>query len=187
MHLAYTSIFSVLIAKMIQFFLNFVALLATFSAPAVAGTLEDLIKSDALPKSPGQPISSVPLINRVSDGAYETSVNLTIRPAYARTPIHIHANGGLACVLQGEETLYIENQAPLRVVAPNCYYMPSGPRMLAYNSGNTVSITYDIFKGLKGSAAWKVVEGNYSSTFGNQFGDIQPSGASGAATSSHQH
>ena len=37
---------------MIQFFLNFVALLATFSAPAVAGTLEDLIKSDVLPKSP---------------------------------------------------------------------------------------------------------------------------------------
>lgn len=90
-------------------------------------------------------------------------------------------------MLQGEETLYIENQALVRVVAPNCYYMPSSPRMLAYNTGNTVSITYDIFKGLKGSAAWKVVEGNYSSTFGNQFGDIQPSGASGAATSSHQH
>ncbi len=46
--------------------------------------------------------------------------------------------------------------------------------MLAYNSGNTVNITYDIFKGPKGYAAWKVVEGNYSSTFGNQFGDVKP-------------
>lgn len=59
--------------------------------------------------------------------------------------------------------------------------------MLAYNSGNTVNITYDIFKGPKGYAAWKVVEGNYSSTFGNQFGDLKPSGASGSADGQHQH
>lgn len=166
---------------MIQFFLGFAGLLSAFSAPALAGTLEGLIQSGVLPKNPVQPLSSVPLINRVADGDYVTTVNLAIRPAYARSPIHIHANGGLACVLQGEEALYIENQAPLRVVAPNCYYMPSGPRMLAYNLGNTVNITYDIFKGLKGYAAWKVVEGNYFSTLGNQFGDLKPSGASGSA------
>jgi len=172
---------------MVQFFLGFEGLLTAFSAPALAGTLEGLIQSGVLLKNPVQPLSSVPLINRVADGDYVTTVNLAIRPAYARSPIHIHANGGLACVLQGEETLYIENQAPLRVVAPNCYYMPSGPRMLAYNSGSTVNIAYDIFKGAKGSAAWKVVEGNYSSTFGNQFGDVKPSGASGSADGQHQH
>jgi hypothetical protein len=65
--------------------------------------------------------------------------------------------------------------------------MPSGPRMLAYDSGSTVNIACDIFKGSKGSATWKVVEGNYSSTFGNQFGDVKPSGASGSADGQHQH
>ena len=95
---------------MIQFFLGFAGLLSAFSAPALAGTLEGLIQSGVLPKNPVQPLSSVPLINRVADGDYVATVNLTMRPVYARSPIHIHANGGLACVLQGEETLYIENK-----------------------------------------------------------------------------
>jgi hypothetical protein len=95
---------------MVQFFLGFAGLLTAFSAPAVAGTLEGLIQSGVLPKNPVQPLSSVPLINRVADGDYVTTVNLAMRPVYARSPIHIHANGGLACVLQGEETLYIENK-----------------------------------------------------------------------------
>lgn len=88
----------------------------------------------------------MPLINRTEDGIYVITVNLTTRPTLARTPIHVHEGGGLACVLQGEETLYIENRPPLRGVAPNCYCMPSGPRMLAYDSGNTVNLSYDIFQ-----------------------------------------
>ena len=95
---------------MVQLFLGFAGLLTAFSVPAVAGTLEGLIQSGVLPKNPVQPLSSVPLINRVADGDYVTTVNLAMRPVYARSPIHIHANGGLACVLQGEETLYIENK-----------------------------------------------------------------------------
>jgi hypothetical protein len=35
---------------MIQFFLSFAGILTAFSAPAVAGTLEDLIQSGVLPK-----------------------------------------------------------------------------------------------------------------------------------------
>jgi hypothetical protein len=88
----------------------------------------------------------VPLINRTEDGIYVITVNLTTRPTLERTPIHVHEGGGLARVLQGEETLYIENRPPLRGVAPNCYCMPSGPRMLAYDSGNTVNLSYDIFQ-----------------------------------------
>lgn len=154
------------------------------STPVLAGSLENLIQSGALPKKPTAPVSSSPLINRIVDGNYETIINITIRPAFARTPIHIHENGAAACVLQGEETLYIEDRQPLRVTAPECYYMPSGTRMLAYNSGSTTSITYDIFKGPKGFSAWKVVEKDYSTTFQNQFGDLKPNTGS---NSTHQH
>lgn len=153
--------------------------------PVYAGSLENLIQSGVLPKAPSKPISSTKLLNRVVDGNNETVISLTVRPAYARAPIHTHPVGGAACVLQGEETLYIENESPIRVTAPGCYYMPANKRMTAYNSGNIVNMTYDIFKGPKGFTAINVVEKDYIVQFSNQFGD-QSQKADPAATS-HQH
>jgi quercetin dioxygenase-like cupin family protein len=158
--------------------------LALFS-PADAGTLENLIQSGVLPKAPSKPVSSTELINRVVNGNDEILISLTVRPAYARAPIHTHPFGGSACVLQGEETLYIENESPIRVTAPGCYYMPANKRMTAYNSGSTTSMTYDIFHGPKDFTPMNVVEKGYFLQFSNQFrGQNQKDDLT---TTTHQH
>jgi hypothetical protein len=135
-----------------------------------ADPLEEILIRSGVPSTPKSSLSSTLLLDRVPDGEMELSVFLTRRAANTRTPIHKHDSGGVTCVIQGESTLFVEGFEPLKVVAPNCYYMPSGVRMVGYNSGNTDSILYDIFKGKKGFSYWTVVESTAGDDLRHQFG-----------------
>ncbi len=135
-----------------------------------ADPLEEIMVRSGVPSTPKPSLSSTLLLDRVPDGEMEVSVFLTRRAANTRTPIHKHDSGGVTCVIQGESTLFLEGFEPLKIVAPNCYYMPSGIRMVGYNSGNTDSILYDIFKGKKGFSYWTVVESTAGEDLRNQFG-----------------
>jgi quercetin dioxygenase-like cupin family protein len=149
--------------------LAFLGVLA--STPVLAGSLEDLIDSGTLPKNPRTPLAVTPLLSRVLDGNTETSTFLVHRAARTRTPIHSHDSGGLTCLVQGEMTLYIENQKPLQIKTPGCFYMPSGKRMIGYNSGNSTAILYDTFEGKIGFSHWSIQEGEHKASFHGQFGD----------------
>jgi len=138
--------------------------------PGRADPLEEILVKSGVPSTPKPSLSSTLLLDRVPDGEMEVSVFLTRRAANTRTPIHKHDSGGVTCVIQGESTLFLEGFEPLKVVAPNCYYMPSGVRMVGYNSGNTDSILYDIFKGKKGFSYWTVVESTAGDDLRHQFG-----------------
>ena len=147
--------------------------------PAYSETLDELIRSGSYPVLPSKSLSSSILLDRVKDGEWESIVFLNRRGPGTRAPIHMHDSGGISCVLEGEETLIMENQKPLRVAAPGCYYMPNGIRMFAYNSGRTDNVTYDIFKGSIGFAYWRVDEKTAGVEILNQFGTQD--------SSSHSH
>lgn len=147
--------------------------------PAYSETLDELIRSGSYPVLPSKSLSSSILLDRVKDGEWESIVFLNRRAPGTRAPIHMHDSGGISCVLEGEETLIMENQKPLRVAAPGCYYMPNGIRMFAYNSGRTDNVTYDIFKGSIGFAYWRVDEKTAGVEILNQFGTQD--------SSSHSH
>ena len=139
--------------------------------PAGAGSLENLIGSGELPAHPQPPLSVTPLLNRVRDGNTETSTFLVRRAPRTRTPIHTHDSGGITCLVEGEMTLYVENQKPLRIQTPGCFYMPSGKRMIGYNSGRVVAVLYDTFEGPIDFSHWSVQEEGFMGLFGHQFGD----------------
>ena len=141
------------------------------ATPTAAQSLEELIRTGALPPHPAKPLSVTPLLNRIVDGPTETSVFLVRRKAHTRTPIHTHDSGGITCLVEGEMTLYIENHESKRVQVPGCFYMPSGKRMIGYNSGDSTAILYDIFEGDLGFKHWSIQEKNNNGMFHNQFGD----------------
>jgi quercetin dioxygenase-like cupin family protein len=141
------------------------------ATPAAGESLEELIRTGDLPSHPTKPLSVTPLLNRIVDGATETSVFLVRRKAHTRTPIHTHDSGGITCLVEGEMTLYIENHESKRVQAPGCFYMPSGNRMIGYNSGDSTAIFYDIFEGDLGFRHWSLQENNSNRTLRDQFGD----------------
>lgn len=144
---------------------------AVCTMPVGAGSLEDLIGSGELPEHPKAPLSVTPLLNRVRDGNTETSTFLVRRAPHTRTPIHTHGSGGITCLIEGEMTLYVENQKPLRIQTPGCFYMSSGQRMIGYNSGRSVAVFYDTFEGGIGFSHWSVQERGQMGSFGHQFGD----------------
>ncbi len=74
-------------------------------------------------------------------------------------------------MIQGEMTLYIEYQTPIRIETPGCFYMPSGRRMIGYNSGNSTAVLYDIFEGPTGFKHWSIKEDHQTPAFQHQFGD----------------
>ena len=123
------------------------AVLSVSFVPAYAGSLEDLIQAGVVPKMPSSPISRTALFSRVPQGNSETTVFLSRRKAGTRTPIHTHYSGGITCLIEGAETLFIENQKPQTVVAPGCIYMPSGVRMMSLMSGEKDTVYYSIFTG----------------------------------------
>ena len=159
------------IAAMQWFFTCTLLVSAFASCPAIAGALEDLIRTGVLPQNPQKPLSVTPLLDRVKDGSTATSVFLLHRKAHTRTPIHSHDSGGITCLIQGEMTLFVEGQRPLRIETPGCFYMPSGKKMIGYNSGNKTAVLYDIFEGQTDFQHWSVHEHQQKSPFQNQFGD----------------
>jgi len=68
-------------------------------------------------------------------------------------------------------SLYIEDHEPLRIQTPGCFYMPSGKRMIGYNSGASIAILYDVFEGGSGFKHWSIHEKNGNGSFRGQFGD----------------
>ena len=133
-------------------------LASVLSFPAVAGTLEDLIKSGALPPVPKKP-SAVSKIDHVRQNGRVTLVLFSHREPGTRTAIHMHDDAGVTCIVQGEMTLYMEGVSPIRKQAGDCYYMPSGVRMIGVNSGKVLAKFYDFFNFREGGSSLSVVEG----------------------------
>lgn len=151
---------------------GFAALLAASSLnSALALPLEDLIRSGALPQYPQKPLSVTPLLDRIVDGPTQTTVFLTQRKSRTRTPMHTHDVGGVTCLLKGEMSLYVEGEKRLRVRAPGCYYMPSGKKMIGYNSGDSTAVFYDMFEGHIGFQYWSVHESGGGSGHDVPFGE----------------
>jgi quercetin dioxygenase-like cupin family protein len=124
---------------------------------ASAGTLEDMIQSGALPAAP-QKVRSKIMVNNILQNSRVTIVILSERDPKTRTPIHAHNDSGVTCLLEGEMTLFIEGEKPIRKMAGECYYMPSGTRMIGYNSGNTVAKFLDFFNYRQNGESLTIVE-----------------------------
>ena len=136
-----------------------ILVLLLLTTPAVqAQTLEELIASGVIPRTPSPALTRTPLLNRVQQGDQEITVFLSRRKAGTRTPIHAHSNGGIDCLIQGQATLYFDNQPPRVYAAPACVHMPPGMRMVNVASGQQDTIFYDIFFGSKGFSYWDVKE-----------------------------
>lgn len=144
------------------------ALLA-HGAAAQALTLEQLIRSGAIPREASPALSRMPVLNRVQQGDLEVTVFLSRRKAGTRTPIHEHSSGGIDCLIQGSATLYFDHQPPRVYAAPMCVHMPPGVRMINVASGSEDTVFYDIFFGPKGFAYWSVSEKGVAAEIINDF------------------
>ena len=76
-------------------------------------------------------------------------------------------------MIEGSETLFIENQQPQTVAALGCIYMPSAVRMMSLMSGKSDAIDYSIFAGDKGIDYWNVKEKGVSGEMRNDFERFQ--------------
>lgn len=132
--------------------------LVAFALPVSAQSLEDLIDSGTVPKAPSSPTFRKVLSSRIPDGANEVSIFLSRRQSGTRTPIHEHEYVSISCLIEGEKTIYIENAQPRRIVAPDCFPMPSGVRMMSVMTGAQDTFYYSIFVGAKGFSYWDVKE-----------------------------
>ena len=123
-----------------------------------AQTIEQVIGSGAVPKDPSPALYRIPVLDRVPQGDIEITVFLSRRKAGTRTPIHKHESGGIDCLIQGEATLYYDNQKPIKYSAPTCVHMQPGVSMMNVASGSEDTVFYDIFFGKKRFEYWDVVE-----------------------------
>lgn len=145
-------------------------------ASAHAQTLEQLIQTGVIPREASSALSRQAVLNRVKQGDLEISVFFSRRKAGTRTPIHEHGHGGIDCLVQGEATLYFDQQKPRVYAAPMCVHMPPGVRMVNVASGQQDTIFYDIFFGPQGFDYWKVTEQGVGPAIEHDF-DRRPSGA----------
>ena len=109
-----------------------------------SGTLEELILKGDLPRIPVSP-DTVVKVDDIEQNGRVTTVFYSERRPKTRTAIHSHDFAGVTCLTEGEMTLYLEGQAPQTKTAGDCYYMPSGERMIGYNSGEKVAKFFDYF------------------------------------------
>lgn len=133
-----------------------ITLLTSFALPVSAQSLESLINSGAVPKAPSSPSFRTVLYSRIPNGDNEVTIFLSRRAAGTRTPIHEHSFVAISCLLEGEETFYVETGKPQRIFAPNCFRMPSGVRMMSVMTGKQDTTYYSIFIGGKGFSYWDV-------------------------------
>ena len=146
------------------------ALLASF-IHAGAGTLEDMIESGVLPAVARKPIS-VTVIDNVEENGRLTLVLFSVREPQTRTAIHMHDHAGVTCITEGEMTLYMEGMQPVRKTAGECYYMPSGERMIGFNSGHVTAKFHDFFNYPAGGMPLRVVGGAGCGTNSRQVGNF---------------
>lgn len=55
-------------------------------------------------------------------------------------------------------TLHMEGVSPIRIQEGDCYYMPSGVRMIGINSGRAVAKFHDFFNFREAGTSLSVVE-----------------------------
>ena len=120
--------------------------------------LEGLIADGTLPRIPTKP-ESVIKVDFVEQAGRTTYVLLNTRGPGTRSAIHSHDSGGVTCILKGQLTLFVEGKAPITRSAGDCYYMPSGLRMIAFNSGRESAVYYDYFNFKAGTNLLTVREG----------------------------
>ena len=125
---------------------------------------------------PGQPTSAhkIELLTRSPIGnGQDMLVFRTTRLPGTRAPIHFHDHGGVTCVIEGETTIRIEGQSPVRHEKGECFSMPPNAHMANFNSGSGLMVTHDIFvlkAGLVPADAWRVVEPGFKPA---EFGQAQ--------------
>ena len=140
-------------------------------SPARANSLEQWIEKRALPREGARALSVAPQVDTLQEDGARTAAFLTRRAAGTRTPIHVHEGGGVTCLIEGEMTLYVEGQEPVRKGPGECYYMPSGVRMFGHNSGKQTAVFFDFFKTAKGQPLWRPTEGGTDAATHSQYGD----------------
>jgi len=116
------------------------------------------INGAAPPGNVSKTMESSPMISSFDTFGNEIHVVRSVRPFGTRSPIHVHAHGGITCVVEGEMTLYMEGAEPQRAPAGECYYMPPNTPMSGVNTGRTDVVMHDIFMIPIGTDIWKVVE-----------------------------
>lgn len=137
-----------------------IAFLALITQPAgYATTLEDLIKSGAIPPLPKRTLAKI-LIEHTEENDRITSVFFSERAPNTRSAIHAHDHGGVTCLIEGEMTLYVEGRDPITRRAGECYYMPSGVRMTGVNTGKETAKFIDFFNYKSNESFLRVTEGN---------------------------
>ena len=144
-------------------------LFAFLTFPASAQPLEDLINSGVVPKLASNPTFRKVMYSRLAEGGNEVSIFLSRRRSGTRTPIHTHSSVAISCLIEGEETFFVDNRKPVRISAPECFLMPTGVRMISVMTGTKDTFYYSIFTGPKGFPYWEVNEGGVSSQMSDDF------------------
>ena len=99
-------------------------------------------------RPPGEPalLEDVTImLDTVNADGNRVLITQGIRKAGTRVGIHVHQFGGQTCVLSGENTDFIEGQAPMVFPAGTCYYMPPNTIMAAANLGGEDAVLIDVF------------------------------------------
>ena len=148
------------ITFLVTVFRHIFLLVSLLPLSATAQSLDELIRKGSVPAAPSSPYERKVLYSRLVQGENELSIFLSRRKVGTRTPIHTHSSIAISCLLDGAETFYVENAKPIRVVAPNCFAMPSNVRMLSVMTGERDTYYYSIFSGPKGFSYWNVREPN---------------------------
>lgn len=99
--------------------------------PAPVSTINGAVPEGVL--APLQEVST--MIDTVDADGQRLVVFQGVRRPGTRAPIHVHAHGGVTCVLSGTMTDFVEGHEPMTFPAGTCYYMPPGIPMAAANLG----------------------------------------------------
>ncbi|MDA3021337.1 MAG: cupin domain-containing protein [Actinomycetota bacterium] len=130
---------------------------ASSESPLPQPTAISMINGEVPPGTPTSLVEEVTLLT-VSEDGRETFISRTTRAPGTRAPFHFHPNGGSTCVEAGEMTLYLEGAEPLTAGPGECYWMPAGRPMTAYNSGNVDVVSIESYNFSDGEKVFDAVE-----------------------------
>ena len=122
--------------------------------PESASTINGAVPIGVL--APLQEVST--MIDTIDADGQRLVVFGGVRKPGTRAPIHVHAYGGLTCVLSGVMTDFVEGHAPMTFPAGTCYYMPPNTPMAAANLGTEDVRITDTFNLPPGAPTINVIE-----------------------------
>lgn len=137
---------------------------ATSSSPADAPASNhehapsSTVNGEELPGRATKVVRSTLLVDTADSQGQQVLVYRDARAAGTRTPVHVHPYGGTTCLLKGQMTLFLEGFAPRTAKRGECYYMPAGPAMSGYNSGDRTAVFIDSFTVSAGQEVWEIIE-----------------------------